>query len=90
MLIAKWNFFRFFQPLFVALGLVLTGFFVVVVFVGFESAVVTASLSSILTPLSLTSELLCIAALNFSAAVAAGLVERVKLNEARCVWLTAE
>lgn len=39
--------------------------FVDVVVVGYECAAVTASLSYILIPLSLTSELLCIAALNF-------------------------
>lgn len=83
----KLNFFRCFQPLFVTLGFVLNESFFVV---GHECSVVTASLSYILIPLSLTSELFCIATLNFSAAVAAGLVERVKSNEARCVWLTAE
>lgn len=80
----KWNFFRCFQPLFVTLGFVLNESFFVV---GYEWAVVTAPLSYILIPLSLTSELFCIATLNFSAA---GLVERVKSNEAWCVWLTAE
>lgn len=50
---------------------------------------VTASVNYILIPLPLRSDLVCLAAFNFSSAAAA-LVERVKLSEVLCVWLTAE
>lgn len=54
---------------------------------GWADAAVCVSLIPV--SLSLTSGLVCIAAVNFSSA-AAGPVERVKLSEVLCVWLTAE
>ena len=61
--------------------------------IGSRWAAVTASVNNILIRLSLRSDLVCIAAFNFSsaaAAAAAGPVERVKLSGVLCVWLTAE